>query len=262
MARTLRRSMLLGASAFAIGVPALLVSPPSALAPRHPPSRNVKVTATASNLPVGFLGNTFKRRARHLRRDEQRELPLRIAERGHPGGCDGPQRRHQRLSVRRGIKSLVSPSANSRISVGSNFDRFWAGALSPAPAPPPQAQSNSYTNVTGVPEDVESAIWTVSRNFSMTPQADQPPDGSAPATQVVDYVRNLFLTRGHGGPIPAGAPRWVRRRAEVRTDRNVLRRPRPDQAERNHHPGHEAAGATVSYSMSARRTRPRIPPPP
>jgi hypothetical protein len=90
-----------------------------------------------------------------------------------------------------GIVGFASTSDN--LSPGSPNYAYLGGTTATPPNSRAVAGANAFTNATGIPEDIESAIWSVSPTFALTPQWVNT-DASKPATFAVTSTGIFVLT--------------------------------------------------------------------
>jgi hypothetical protein len=85
-------------------------------------------------------------------------------------------------------------STSDNLSPGSHNYAYLGGTTATPPNSRAVAGANAFTNATGIPEDIESAIWSVSPTLALTPQWVNT-DASKPATFAVTST-GIFVVTG------------------------------------------------------------------
>lgn len=93
-----------------------------------------------------------------------------------------------------GIKGFSS--TNPDLGVGSFNYTYLGGTVQTPPNSPPQNLPNSFTQATGIPEPIESAIWSLSSSNELTAQWVNT-DLSKPATHILrQQAEGIFALTG------------------------------------------------------------------
>ncbi|MGO9910397.1 MAG: fibronectin type III domain-containing protein, partial [Acidimicrobiales bacterium] len=90
-----------------------------------------------------------------------------------------------------GVDGFVNTNPN--LAPGTYNYAYLGGTTTTAPGATPALGPNSFTNSTGDPEDIESSIWSLGPNDSLTPQWVNT-DSSTPATYLLVYSGILLMT--------------------------------------------------------------------
>lgn len=193
MKGAVRRTLAAAVGLLTIGLPvATLVAAPAAHASPTTCTGNLQVTDTDNNTVVGFVSNVWNSFGEYVvTTTPSQYLSVTVAP-GTEGNVLAMNPQSSSFPYVGAIQGFASNSAD--LGVGSFNYAYLGGTTATAPGATPQSGvANAFTNATGIPEDVESAIWTGAGNISVTPQYINS-DGSMPATHLVDITGILVLT--------------------------------------------------------------------
>jgi hypothetical protein len=193
MTRMTRRVLLLGVSLVGLGLPAALAAASaSAIVPTGCTiTGTVQVTDTDNNTVLGYVSNVWNSYGESV----VTTTPADYLSVSVPSGnavnitaLNGPNSSYPEVG---GIQGFANTSPD--LGSGSFNYAYLGGTTETASGATPTSGANSFTAATGVPEDFESAIWSVGAGGSLTPQWVNT-DSSEPATHLVDINDILVLT--------------------------------------------------------------------
>jgi len=179
-------------SLVAIGLPAVFESVPAAdAAPACTVTGNLQVIDTDNDTVLGYVSNVWNSFGEYV----VTTTPSEYLDVSVPTGSgvditasNGPNPTYPFVG---GIVGFVS--SNNDISSGSSNYTYIGGTTQTPSGSPPVSGANAFTNATGIPEDIESAIWTVNPDGTLVPQWVNT-DSSTPVTHLVDITGILATT--------------------------------------------------------------------
>ncbi|HWH10557.1 MAG TPA: Ig-like domain-containing protein [Solirubrobacteraceae bacterium] len=186
-----RRAILMIASFVVLGVPLALSTPQAALAATACTRvGNLQVTDTDTNTVVGFVSKTWNSFGEFVVTTTPTDyLSVQVTD-GATTSITALNGQNASFPLVGGIVGF-SNSSNDLGSGSFNY-AYLGGTTATAPGAAPQSGANAFTDATGIPEDIESSIWTDGPGAQMIPQWVNT-DGSRPATHLVDITGILVM---------------------------------------------------------------------
>ncbi len=191
MRRSVRRAFLATIGLFTIGLPAVVATAPVAHAIPVACTGNLRVTNTDSQADIGFVSKTWNDFGEFVVTTTPSDYLSVSLNPGTQQNVTALNGQNASFPLVGGIVGFANNSDN--LGSGSFNYAYLGGTTATAPGATPQTGANAFTSATGIPERIESAIWTINDANQLKPQWINT-DSSKPATHLMDITGILVVT--------------------------------------------------------------------